>query len=118
MPMLFTKNFMRSWINHLSKKDRHLHKIAQQTVVLSPLIKRLMLINISQVKEVQTFVEGNPQLGFAIILQLTGVNGSQQFDKLTKTKTVESILSSLDGRGIQDYIDHLMAQIDEPEGNT
>ena len=32
MPMLFTKNFMRSWINHLSKRDRYLHKIAQQTV--------------------------------------------------------------------------------------
>ncbi len=23
---------MRSWINHLSKKDRYLHKVAQQTV--------------------------------------------------------------------------------------
>jgi len=32
MPMLFTKNFMRTWINHLSKKDRHLHKISLQTV--------------------------------------------------------------------------------------
>jgi hypothetical protein len=30
--MLFTKNFMRTWINHLSKKDRYLHKIALQTV--------------------------------------------------------------------------------------
>ncbi|KDR81783.1 hypothetical protein GALMADRAFT_221648 [Galerina marginata CBS 339.88] len=98
MPMLFTKNFMRSWINHLSNKDRYLHKIAQQTAT-----------------EVQTFVQGKPQLGFALILQLTGANGSQQFDKLTKTKTVESILSSLDSKGIQDYIDHLMSQIDEPE---
>ena len=32
MPMLFTKNFMRSWINHLSKRDRYLHKVAHQTV--------------------------------------------------------------------------------------
>lgn len=32
VPMLFTKNFMRSWINHLSKRDRNLHKIALQTV--------------------------------------------------------------------------------------
>lgn len=30
--MLFTKNFMRSWINHLSNRDGYLHKIAQQTV--------------------------------------------------------------------------------------
>lgn len=32
MPMLFTKNFMRSWINHLSNSDRYLHKIARQVV--------------------------------------------------------------------------------------
>lgn len=32
MPMLFTKNFMRTWINHLSHHDRYLHKIARQTV--------------------------------------------------------------------------------------
>ena len=32
MPMLFTKNFMRSLINHLSNRDRYLHKVAHQTV--------------------------------------------------------------------------------------
>jgi DNA polymerase phi len=32
LPMLFTKNFMRTWINHLSKRDRYLHKAAKQTV--------------------------------------------------------------------------------------
>ncbi|KAF9477373.1 hypothetical protein BDN70DRAFT_914180 [Pholiota conissans] len=96
MPMLFTKNFMRSWINHLSKKDRHLHQVALQTA-----------------KEVQDFVNDKPQLGFALILQLTGPNGSQQFDKLTRTKTVESILSSLDPKGIQSYIDHLFSLVDE-----
>jgi DNA polymerase phi len=32
LPMLFTKNFMRSWINHLSHKDRHLHKISLDVV--------------------------------------------------------------------------------------
>ena len=32
VPMLFTKNFMRTWINHLSKKDRYLHKTSLQTV--------------------------------------------------------------------------------------
>jgi DNA polymerase phi len=52
-------------------------------------------------------------LGFALILQLTGTNGSQQFDKLTKTKTVESILTSLDSDGIKCYVDHLFKQTDE-----
>ena len=34
IPMLFTKNFMRSWINHLSNSDRYLHKAAKQVVSL------------------------------------------------------------------------------------
>ncbi|KIK06531.1 hypothetical protein K443DRAFT_89113 [Laccaria amethystina LaAM-08-1] len=100
MPMLFTKNFMRSWINHLSKQDRYLHKIALQTV-----------------KEVQAFVQDKPQLGFALILQLTGVNGNQQFDKFTKTKTVESVLASLDAQGIKNYIDYILTQTDESDGD-
>jgi hypothetical protein len=32
LPMLFTKNFMRSWINHLSNSDRYLHKVARAVV--------------------------------------------------------------------------------------
>lgn len=74
--------------------------------------------SILQASDVQTFAEGKPQLGFALVLQLTGVNGSQQFDKLTKTKTVESILSTLDAKGIQSYINYLLSQIDEPEGSS
>ncbi|KAJ6455722.1 DNA polymerase phi-domain-containing protein [Mycena sanguinolenta] len=94
MPMLFTKNFMRSWINHLSHTDRYLHKVARQVAT-----------------DIQTFVQKQPHLGFALILQLTGVNGSQQFDKLTSSKTVESILGSMNAEGIKNYIDHLIAQV-------
>jgi DNA polymerase phi len=34
LPMLFTKNFMRTWINHLSRFDRYLHSFAKQIVSL------------------------------------------------------------------------------------
>ena len=71
-----------------------------------------MLTNF-QATELQSFVKDKQQLGFALIVQLTGVNGSQQFDKLTRTKTVESILSSMDANGVQTYIDHLLSQVDE-----
>jgi hypothetical protein len=30
LPMLFTKNFLRTWINHLSRPDRYLHSFAKQ----------------------------------------------------------------------------------------
>ncbi|KAG6845192.1 hypothetical protein H0H87_012749 [Tephrocybe sp. NHM501043] len=101
MPMLFTKNFMRTWINHLSKPDRYLHKVARQTVT-----------------DVQTFVQSNPHLGFALIFQLTGVHGSHQFDRLTKTKTVEGILTSMDAEGIKSYITYLLGQVSVPSGQT
>ncbi|KAG1875007.1 DNA polymerase phi-domain-containing protein [Suillus tomentosus] len=101
LPMLFTKNFMRSWINHLSHKDRHLHKISLDVV-----------------KDIQDFVQQNPQLGYTLILQLTGIHGSQQFDKLTKTKTVESILSRMDGDGIMQYIQSLLEQMDESDNGV
>ncbi|KAH9842530.1 DNA polymerase phi-domain-containing protein [Rhodofomes roseus] len=98
MPMIFTKNFMRSWINHLSKSDRYLHKAARQVV-----------------SDIQSYVKENPALGFTLILQLTGVNGSRQFDKLTRTKTVESILTSMDKDGVQNYIDYLLKQINDDQ---
>ncbi|KAF7295052.1 hypothetical protein MIND_01043400 [Mycena indigotica] len=98
LPMLFTKNFMRSWINHLSHPDRHLHKVAKQVA-----------------SDIQSLVKSQPQLGFAFIMELTGVNGNTQFDKLTKSKTVESILASMDTSGIKDYIQHLLRQVNPDE---
>ena len=63
--------------------------------------------------DIQNVVKGNPRIEFSLILQLTGVNGSRQFDRLTKTKTVESILTSMDEEGIKAYIDYLLKQVDE-----
>ncbi|KAK7689133.1 hypothetical protein QCA50_007824 [Cerrena zonata] len=100
LPMVFTKNFMRSWINHLSNSDRYLHKIAKQVA-----------------NDIQNLVKKDPTLGFALLLQLTGVHGSHQFDKLTRTKTVESILTSMDNEGIQRYIKHLLGQVNDGHGS-
>ncbi|KAG6331293.1 hypothetical protein ID866_7798 [Astraeus odoratus] len=101
LPMLFTKNLMRSWINHLSKSDRYLHKISLDVA-----------------KHIQSLVQENPTLGFPLILQLTGVNGSQQFDKLTRTKTVESILTAMDSDGIKRYVVSLLGQMNAPDDST
>ncbi|KAI6032543.1 DNA polymerase phi-domain-containing protein [Pisolithus marmoratus] len=100
LPMLFTKNLMRSWINHLSKSDRYLHKISLDVA-----------------KHIQSFVQENPTLGLPLILQLTGINGSQEFDKLTRTKTVESILSVMDSEGIKNYILSLLDQVNSKDAD-
>jgi DNA polymerase phi len=66
-----------------------------------------------QATDIQYFVQKNHTLGFTLILQLTGTNGNRQFDKLTKTKTVESILASMDAEGIETYINYLLKQVDQ-----
>jgi len=96
MPLIFTPNFMRSWINNLSSPDRYLHKIAQQIA-----------------KQVQEVVKENPdsRIGFTLLSQLVGKHGRPDFDKVTKTKTVESIMGSLSGDGVTHYVEFLQGLI-------
>ncbi|KAF9653857.1 hypothetical protein BDM02DRAFT_3265026 [Thelephora ganbajun] len=96
LPFLFTKNFMRTWINHLSKSDRYLHKAA-----------------LSVASDINSCVQNHPTLGFTLILQLTGIHGSKQFDSLTKTKTVENIISSMNPDDIVNYINYLLEQVND-----
>ena len=62
-------------------------------------------------------MKNNPTLGFTLILQLTGVHGSHQFDRLTKTKTVETILTNMNNEGIQNYIEYLLKQVNDEPGS-
>ncbi|CAE6439768.1 unnamed protein product, partial [Rhizoctonia solani] len=93
---LFTANFMRTWINHLSFPDRHLHKAAKKTA-----------------SEIVKAVERNPSVGFSLVTHLQGAHGSQQFDRITRTKTVETILASTDIEGVKKYTDSLVNQLRE-----
>ena len=65
----------------------------------------------------QAVVKNNPTLGLTLILQLTGVHGSHQFDRLTKTKTVETILASMNHEGIQSYIEYLLKQVNDGQSS-
>lgn len=90
LPLAFTPNFMRTWMNHLSSADRHLYKAAMRAA-----------------KVVQEHVKANPAAGCTLLSQLVGKHGRPDFDKVTKTKTVESILSSLDAAGVADFVSYL-----------
>ena len=90
LPFLFTPNLMRTWVNQLSVPDRLLHSMAQKTVLL-----------------VGDAVRRCPTAGIALVTQLTGEHGRQNFDRVTHTKTIESILLSLDEAGLQRYLAYL-----------
>ena len=60
-------------------------------------------------------VEKDPKSGFTLVLQLIGTNGSYQFDRITKTKTVENILATMDSAGVKEYMSFLFRHINEGE---
>lgn len=66
-----------------------------------------------QASDIISCVQNDPTLGFILILQLTGVHGSKQFDSLTRTKTVENIISSMSPDDIVNYINHLLEQVND-----
>ncbi|KAJ9097366.1 hypothetical protein QFC19_006834 [Naganishia cerealis] len=90
VPLIFSQNFMKCWMNHLSGEDRYLHKAALKLA-----------------RELQEITKSNPLVGFTLISQLVGRNGSQNFDKLTKTKTVEGIMANLDAAGVSSFSEYL-----------
>ncbi|TKY90506.1 hypothetical protein EX895_000504 [Sporisorium graminicola] len=89
-PMLFTPNFMRTLINQLGNRDRLLHRAA-----------------VKATESIQDVVKQQPHLGFVLVTQLIGKNGHQNFDSITKTKTVEQVLSALDTDRVREYVKHL-----------
>ncbi|KAI8080065.1 DNA polymerase phi-domain-containing protein [Halteromyces radiatus] len=90
MPLIFTENFMRTFINNLSSEVRFLNKAARQTAIT-----------------IQKVAEQNKQVGFAMVSQLIGKYGNHQFDRITKTKTVENLLATMDATGIRHYLGYL-----------
>ena len=85
---------MRCWMNNLSSPDRYLHKAALQIA-----------------RVVQDVVKTNPTVGFTLLAALIGKHGRPDFDRVTKTKTVESIMGSLTVEGVTDYVNYLQGLI-------
>lgn len=90
IPYCFTRNFIRTWINQLSKKDRYVHKAA-----------------VKLASTVQDVVKRNPSTGFPLVMQLLGSNGSRDFDRITNTKTIEVILGNMTLPQIVEYVQFL-----------
>jgi len=82
-------------------------------LLLSSLYPCTCRLTNDQASDINSCVQDNPTLGFTLILQLTGVHGSKQFDNITKTKTVENIINSMGPEDIVNYINHLLEQVDD-----
>ncbi|KAL2827137.1 putative DNA polymerase V [Aspergillus cavernicola] len=74
--LVFTKNLVRCLTNQLAVEDRYLHRMA-----------------VKAAKSIQIRVSKEPEFAAASIKGLMGSAGSVNFDQVTKTKTVEKIVS-------------------------
>lgn len=80
VPSLFTKNFMRCLTNQLASPERYLHRTADR-------VTKAMVVR----------ARTHPSVSSPILKALlTSPHGDVNFDKLTKTKTVETLLSQAD----------------------
>jgi DNA polymerase phi len=61
-------------------------------------------------------VETDPQTLSSILPQLIGGNGTYNFDKVTKTKTVEKLLTKVNETNAKKVIDALVAPVIVVEG--
>jgi DNA polymerase phi len=81
---------MRSLINNLSINKTYLHKLALQLI-----------------QDLIETASKDSSVAISLIAQLTGKHGNLNFDKITKTKTIDSIIGTLKVEGIKSYINYL-----------
>lgn len=72
---LFSRNFLVCLQNHASRKERHLHAIATETL-----------------SSIENVAAAEPKSVLPIMEGLLGPNGNYDFEPRTRTKAVEKIL--------------------------
>ncbi|KAJ9302503.1 hypothetical protein DTO217A2_7309 [Paecilomyces variotii] len=85
--LVFTKNLIRCLMNQLAVEDRYLHRMA-----------------VKAAKTIQGRVSKEPDFAAAAINGLMGPTGSVNFDQITKTKTVEKIVTEADAESLKQIL--------------
>ncbi|KAH8676532.1 DNA polymerase phi-domain-containing protein [Tricladium varicosporioides] len=91
LPHIFSHNLVRCLINHISEKDRFLNRSADKSL-----------------KVMTQAVEENPALFVKVLPHLIAGNGAYNFDRITKTKTIEKMLSQVDDTNAKSIIKILL----------
>ena len=76
--VLFSKNLMRCLMNQLADQERYLHRIAEKTI-------RVLLAR----------AEAQPATAIIALNELIGPCGQIAFDQVTKTKTIDRLISNI-----------------------
>jgi DNA polymerase phi len=98
LPALFSPNLMRTLINQSKKEDRFLHSAA-----------------LAALNSVQARIQQETSSALPAFIALSSKNGCIDFDKITRTKTLESILLYADDDALRTIVRHLNSLILRPE---
>ncbi|GAO49686.1 DNA polymerase V [Saitoella complicata NRRL Y-17804] len=79
-----TKNILRTIINHAADNERYLHKAAKRSL-----------------SAYQAYAESHPSEIAAMVKCIVGKNGTPNFDRITKSKLVETIMPMADAEGLK-----------------
>lgn len=83
----FTKNLVRCLMNQLAVEDRYLHRMATKAA-----------------KAIQARVAKTPEFAAAAVSGLMGPSGAINFDQITKSKTIEKIVTEADHTALKQII--------------
>ncbi|KAL7751830.1 DNA-directed DNA polymerase [Sorochytrium milnesiophthora] len=90
IPLMFTPEFLRCYMNNLGRTDNMLNEAAKATT-----------------QTIQHITKEQPAIAVPVMSHLLGPNGSKNFDEVTKSNTIESILSKFSDVSVMDYIAYL-----------
>ncbi|MCJ1281727.1 DNA-directed DNA polymerase [Xylographa opegraphella] len=90
-------NFLRCMINQLASAERYLHRIAEKTL-----------------RTIHSRIDHDQQLASVVIGKLIA-QGHANFDHITKTKTIEKLLSQANVESLGDIISIFCQLIDRPD---
>ncbi|KAG9243849.1 DNA polymerase phi-domain-containing protein [Calycina marina] len=93
-PYIFSHNLVRCLINHSQDADRFLHRSAERSL-----------------KVLTQTVASTPNALPAILPRLVSGHGVYSFDRMTKSKTVESMLASVNNKNAMDVIQILLEPV-------
>ena len=84
---LFCKNFLRCLVNQLASSGRYLHRAAEKCL-----------------EALDSRAKSEPTVVPLAIAEIMDSNGYADFDSLTKTKTIEKLLTRVDLSNLRDFV--------------
>ena len=98
LPVLFGRNFVRCLVNQLASPERYLHRIAEKSI-----------------KVIHSRALDLPGLTSIVIDELMITNGYINFDTITKTKTIEKLISQTPLDTVQTIVPNFDQMILHPQ---